>query len=169
VPKNVSSGIFWTLHPLHVLMSAWVTAGLYYIHSKPKTIVSAILVGYMGSIGIGTLSDCIIPYIGERLLSMPHAHHHIGFIEKWWLINPIALVGSIVGIKWQTTKEPHAIHVLLSTWASLFHIGMAMGTSFNAIELVLIATFLFLAVWLPCCVSDIVFPLVFSRVKSNEK
>lgn len=159
VPRSVSENIFWVLHPAHVLMSAWVTASLYYIYGK-KNIIYVLIVGYLGSVGIGTLSDCIIPYFGELLLNMPHAHHHIGFIEKWWLINPLAIVGILLALKFSITKEPHALHVLLSTWASLFHIIMAMGISFNAIELVLIALFLFLAVWLPCCVSDIVFPLL---------
>ena len=169
VPKEISHGAFWTLHPLHVLISAWVTAGLYYINTNRASLLKTIIVGYLGAVGIGTLSDCIIPYLGELLLSMPHAHHHIGFIEMWWLINPMAIAGAIIGIKLPFTKYPHSGHVLLSTWASLFHITMAMGSTFDAIELVLISAFLFLAVWLPCCVSDIVFPLLFVQSAANNK
>jgi len=163
VPRYVSENIFWILHPTHVLMSAWVTAGIYHANSKSKKILPTVVVGYLGAIGVGTLSDCIIPYLGELLLNMPHADHHIGFIERWWVVNPLAISGALIGVVWTTTKYPHATHVLLSTWASLFHIIMAMGSGFNAIEMVIIGVSLFLAVWVPCCVSDIVFPLLFTK------
>jgi hypothetical protein len=62
---------------------------------------------------------------------------------------------------------PHAGHVLLSTWASLFHIIMALGGSLNLFSYFVILPFLFIAVWVPCCVSDIVFPLLFVK-KSKQ-
>ena len=77
-------------------------------------------------------------------------------------MNPLALGGIAIGYAWPHTKFPHAGHVLLSTWASLFHVTMALGTELRLIEGVLIALFLFLSVWLPCCTSDIVFPLIFA-------
>jgi hypothetical protein len=40
---------------------------------------------------------------------------------------------------------------------------MALGTELEFLTILLIAVFLFLAVWIPCCTSDIVFPLLFSR------
>jgi hypothetical protein len=61
------------------------------------------------------------------------------------------------------TKFPHAGHVLLSTWASLFHIIMAKGQVVSLLSYAVIFLFLFLAVWLPCCLSDIVFPLGFVK------
>ena len=60
-PRSFSTTLFWGLHPLHVLLSALVTAGMYRLHSTGK-LWATILVGYLGSIGIATLSDCIIPY-----------------------------------------------------------------------------------------------------------
>jgi hypothetical protein len=33
--------------------------------------------------------------------------------------------------------------------------------------MVLIAVFLFLAVWIPCCTSDIIFPLLFSHTNDS--
>jgi len=94
---------------------------------------------------------------------LPHREAHIGFIEKWWLVNPLALLGIAGGYFRPATRFPHAGHVLLSTWASLFHITMALGTEVNAATMILIAVFLFLAVWLPCCTSDIVFPLLWAK------
>ncbi|NQT26064.1 hypothetical protein HQ585_11955, partial [candidate division KSB1 bacterium] len=62
-----------------------------------------------------------------------------------------------------TTKFPHAGYVLFSTWASLFHILMAMSAGLNWISYLVVFLFLFVAVWIPCCVSDIVFPLLFVK------
>jgi hypothetical protein len=88
---------------------------------------------------------------------------HIGFIEKWWLVNPLAIAGAVLAYLRPATKFPHAGHVLLSTWASLFHIIMALGGAVSEISVVIVPAFLFVAVWIPCCVSDIVFPLLFAR------
>jgi hypothetical protein len=52
--------------------------------------------------------------------------------------------------------------VLLSTWASVFHVLMAGDGSMDAAAYLVVFAFLFLAVWIPCCVSDIVFPLLFA-------
>ena len=162
VPRSFSTALFWSLHPMHVLLSAVVTAGMYRLHSRGK-LWATVLVGYVGSVGIATLSDCIIPYLGESLLALPHRGIHFGFIEKWWLVNPLAVVGIAIAQVWPRTKFPHAGHVLLSTWASLFHMTMALGNQLSLLTTAVILVFLFLAVWIPCCTSDIVFPLLFSR------
>ncbi len=166
VPHEVSEGLFWIAHPAHVLFSAIVTTAIYRLHGKPRW-WTTLLVGYGGSVGIGTLSDCLMPFFGEWLLNLPHAHPHIGFIEMWWLVNPLALAGILLAGKWPKTKLPHAGHVLLSTAATLFHVGMAVGDSLNLLTLLAIALFLFLAVWVPCCTSDIVFPLLFAKGKTE--
>jgi len=157
VPSHISHTIFYTLHPLHVLLSALVTTAMYMRYKKGKIRV-AILIGWTGSIGIATISDAVIPYLGGSLL---HAQmeFHVPFIEEWW-INFLALAGIAIGYWKQTTKIPHFGHVLLSTWASLFYI-MAFGKAEWIPLLPFIFLFLFLAVWIPCCLSDIVYPLLF--------
>ena len=167
VPRSVSEVLFWAFHPFHVLLSALVTAGMYRLHSK-GSLWMTVLIGYVGSIGIATLSDSVIPYLGEYLLDLPHRGIHWGFIEKWWLVNPLAFIGIAIAYFWPRTKFPHAGHVVLSTWASLFHITMALGTDLTAAMVAFIAIFLFLAVWVPCCTSDIVFPLLFSRGRTSR-
>ena len=167
VPRSVSQTLFDVFHPLHVLLSALVTAGMYRLHS-PGKLWATVLVGYVGAVGIATLSDCLIPYLGEWLLDMPNRGVHVGFIDHWWLVNPLALAGIALAYLRPTTKIPHAGHTLLSTWASLFHIIMAMGADLGALTIVLAGVFLFLAVWLPCCTSDIVFPLLFTREPNHR-
>jgi hypothetical protein len=126
-----------------------------------------LVIGYVGSIGIATLSDSVIPYLGETLLHLPNRGIHIGFVEKWWLVNPLAFLGIAVAFFWPHTRFPHFGHVLISTWASLFHVIMALGEQIGFFSYIVIFFFLFLAVWIPCCTSDIVFPLLFVREESN--
>ncbi|MEE8359513.1 MAG: hypothetical protein V3S04_01140 [Candidatus Omnitrophota bacterium] len=177
IPSNVSFNIFYTLHPFHVVLSALVTSSMYRLHTCEKlgskcirgkcNLWVLIIVGYVGSVGIATLSDSIIPYLGETLLKLPNRGIHIGFIEKWWLVNPLAFLGIAIAYFMPSTKIPHYGHVLLSTWASLFHIIMALGQGVDRMQYIVIFIFLFLAVWIPCCVSDIIFPLLF--VKDRDK
>ncbi len=166
IPFKLSYNIFYVLHPLHVFLSAFTTAAMYIIYckkNKRNNLWMIFLIGYLGSIGIATLSDSIIPYLGEVLLNLPNKGIHIGFIEKWWLVNPLSLLGITIAYFKPTTKIPHSGHVLLSTWASLFHIIMAMEATINWLLFVVVFIFLFLAVWIPCCTSDIVFPLLFVK------
>lgn len=158
----VSEQIFYVLHPAHIFFSALATTSLYVSYGKRK-IWLAVLVGYTGSIGIATLSDSIIPYLGESLLALPNRGTHIGFVEEPMLTNPIAFLGTAIAYWRPITRFPHAGHVLLSTWASLFHIIMALGQALSWIQVLAILLFLFLAVWIPCCVSDIVYPVLFAR------
>ena len=170
VPSQVSQAVFHTLHPLHVVLSALTTTAMYRKYGNSK-IWAAILIGYFGSIGIATISDAIIPYLGGALLGV-EMEFHLPFIETekmpfvgieaWKLVNSAALAGIIIGYLKPTTKFPHSGHVFLSTWASLFYF-IAFGVAYWLPLLPFVFLFLFLAVWFPCCVSDIVFPLLFTR------
>ena len=186
---DTSKTIFYVFHPAHVLLSALVTASLFELHSHRRRLVPILLVGFFGSLGVSTLSDSVIPYIGEALLGMEvpvhsHGHEHepgdghedgeesedggflehahIGFIEGWYIVLPAAIIGTLIAYFRPRTKFPHAGHVLLSTWASSFHMLMAFGREIPVWKLAGSFGFLFLAVWLPCCISDIVFPLLFA-------
>lgn len=176
IPSHISQATFYILHPLHVVLSALVTTSMCMRYRKNKIWI-AILIGYTGSIGIATLSDAIIPYIGGVLLPSVKMGLHLPFIEtemmpvigikKWQVINSAALIGIIAGYNRPTTKIPHAGHVFLSTWASLFYFtgfGIAKWTPL----LPVIFLFLFLAVWIPCCLSDIIYPLIFTREAGNS-
>ncbi len=217
--KPVTHGLFYVFHPAHVLLSALVTASLFKMRKEKTHLVTILVVGYLGSIGVATLSDCIVPFWGESLLgvSIPaHAHNedeqaqdnhaldapesdsnalvaqnqdeheanhneeeatevlcdhpshkpklHLAFIEEWYIVNPLALMGILLAwfIPHQRlhTKMPHALHVLISTWASSFHILTNMNTGFTPLIVIGCFVILFIAVWLPCCISDIVFPIL---------
>lgn len=166
VPSDIAYKIFYALHPTHVVLSAFVTSSMFSLHKSGRLkgrihLFTLLLIGYIGSIGIATLSDSLIPYLGEALLRMPHREMHIGFIEEWRIVNLSALIGIAVAYFKPTTKIPHAMHIFVSTWASLFHVIMAIGGVLSFGLYIGIFFFLFIAVWVPCCFSDIVFPLLF--------
>jgi hypothetical protein len=164
VPSHVTYTIFYTLHPIHIVLSALATTAMYARYRRCK-LWSALLIGWTGSIGIATVSDAIIPYFGGALLHIP-MEFEIPFIEKPW-VNLAALAGIAICYWKPTTKMPHFGHVLLSTWASLLYFTSFSPTSFDVANwiplLPFIFLFLFLSVWIPCCTSDIVYPLLFVR------
>jgi hypothetical protein len=159
ISPEISYTFFYILHPFHVVLSALVTTAMYRLHTRSKLWI-AILIGYTGSIGVATISDAIIPYIGAHLLGI-NIPFIIPFITKWW-INLLAFAGIIIGYLTPTTKFPHAGHVLLSTWASLFFITQHQ-TTIAGWMFPFIFLFLFLAVLIPCCMSDIIYPLLFIK------
>ena len=171
--KNVSRDtihtLFYIFHPGHVLLGAMVTTAMFRNYSSRKIFIKTLIVGFVGSIGIATLSDSIIPYIGEYILGM-QAEPHIGFIESPYIVTLTAIVGVLLGYCWPKTHFPHAGHILLSTWASSFHMVMAIKPE-QGLTLFLLGgclVFLFLAVWLPCCTSDIVFPLLIAKTERKK-
>ncbi len=205
--------LFGIFHPAHVMLSAMVTSSLFAIHRKGKNFLLVLVVGYVGSIGIATLSDSVVPYIGASLfgLHVPthadlhgaedthtgesddehaghaheaetanehagHAHEtghpdetehhlHLGFLEDWYVVHPAAILGVLIAWSLPRTKFPHAAHVLISTWASSAHMLMNLSGAITAASAGAMFLILFIAVWLPCCISDIIFPLLF--VKSD--
>ena len=174
MPHETAHTLFYIFHPLHICLSAIVTASLFklYIDKKQSSklkFLKVLVVGYVGSIVIGTVSDSLIPFWGESILNMKQSHTHIGFIDKWWLINPLVILSIVFAYFRPITKISHLGHILISTWASMFHMLMASGHS-HATPYVGILIFLFIAVWIPCLFSDIAFPmLLVSKIKINRE
>ncbi len=157
---ETSDTIFYVLHPLRIVLSALVTTAMY--RRYRGSVAMAVGIGFVGSIAIGSISDIFFPYIGGVLLGLPITLH-ISLIEHTWLITLSALAGIAIGLSWSRTKVPHAGHVLTSTYASLFYLTTFVAPADWLPLLPLIFPILFVAVWIPCCVSDIVFPLLFVR------
>ncbi|MDD5458078.1 MAG: hypothetical protein PHF37_01605 [Phycisphaerae bacterium] len=192
-----SLAFFTFFHPAHVVLSAIVTAAMFRLHAKAKKFIFVLIIGYFGSIGVATISDIIIPYIGTELLGLnipshaevfhDPAHHseevnheehagkheghklHLGFIEEWYIVNPAAIIGVLIAWFIPRTKFPHAGHILVSTWASSAYMLMEIRADITFFSVIGIFITLFLAVWLPCCVSDIIFPLLFIESKELHK
>lgn len=163
IPTNLSFKLFYTFHPMHVLLSTFVTTSMYKLHKKNPNIFVLFLIGFVGPLLIATISDSIIPFVGETLLHLPHRELHLGFIEEWYIVNPIAFLGVLLAYFMPNTKFPHSAHILISTWASLFHVLMAVDKSISLYVYFGVLFLLFISDWIPCCFSDIVFPLLFVR------
>ncbi|MHC4158520.1 MAG: hypothetical protein ACYSSO_05510 [Planctomycetota bacterium] len=178
--------LFVIFHPAHVVLSAMVTASMFRMHAAGKRFVIVLLMGFFGSVGIATLSDVVIPHVGTELLGLhipteaeihhqrddltekdTHGHRehkvHLGFIEEWYIVNPAALLGVLIAYSLPRTKFPHLGHVLISTWASSSYLLMNMRSEITVVAAIGIFTVLFIAIWVPCCISDIVFPLLFVK------
>ncbi len=181
-----SHTLFSIFHPGHVILSAIVTTSMFRVHSFRKHFITILIIGYLGSVGIATLSDIVMPHIGSELfgLNIPahaelaHEHSdddeaghnrehgegiHFGFIEEWYLVNPAALIGILIGYFLPHTKFPHSGHILVSTWASSSYLLMQVYSEIDILAIFEIFVILLLSVWVPCCVSDIIFPLVFVK------
>lgn len=161
VPRAVSGIVFDVCHPLHVLLSALATAAMYRRYGR--RLLPTIIIGYVGAIGIATISDVLLPHLGGSLVGAKMERIHLAFIDDWWLVNPLALIGIGIALWRPVTKAPHYGHVLLSTWASLFYL-MAHAQVESWLPLLpFVFIVLFVVVWVPCCLSDIIFPLLFVR------
>jgi hypothetical protein len=161
---SVEEEIFEILHPLHVIASAIVSAGIFHKY-KPKWLYS-LFVGIFSAIVIGSLSDVIFPFLGGLIFGF-EMHFHLPIIEEPLMILVSALVGSFIGIFGRITKMPHLIHVGLSIFASLFYL-MAFSSVFSVWFFVISLIIVFVAVLIPCCVSDILLPFFFLGKKINS-
>lgn len=155
---------FGIMHPAHVLVSAIATSAIY--HKYKKSLLFSILIGIVGSITIGTLSDIVFPFLLGNLFSL-NTHLHLPIIEETLLIIGVSFTGSLIGTKWNLSKPSHSLHVFLSIFASLFYI-LTFSIEINLLMFALILLIVFLAVYIPCCISDIVFPLIFVKNKCDK-
>jgi len=193
--KSVSKDTFELFHFLHIMVSAMVTAGIFYKYLPPTNlhkesgittiqrrsrirllekilpralprlvgggpkIFSAVLVGMLGAIIIGSLSDVVFPYLGWFALNLD-IHFHLPLIEETGLVLFSTLLGSLAGAVIKMTKCPHFIHIFLSVFASLFYL-LAFSLVFSPGYFIAAFFVVFIAVIIPCCLSDIIFPFFF--------
>jgi len=164
-----SEELFEFLHPAHVLVSAVATSAIYWRYRGSMVggrwsmaggeWVKAVLVGVVGAILIGTLSDVLLPWLAGNLFSL-HTHLHLPILEEPILILGVALVGSVIGMYRDFFNVGHSLHIFLSVFASLFYL-LAFSVELGSLGIVLVSVLVFVAVYVPCCISDIVFPLLF--------
>ena len=159
---GVVSGLFGFMHPAHVLVSAMATSAIYWKYKK--SITKTILMGVVGAILIGSLSDIIFPWAAGNLFSL-NTFFHLPILESPLLIISVALVGSVLGV-YSLFNISHSIHVFLSIFASLFYL-LAFSIEGGILTILTISLLTFFAVYIPCCISDIVFPLLFIK-KSKD-
>jgi hypothetical protein len=170
VLESVCGSIFHIFHPVHMLLSAAATTAMFFRHEN--RVLKAVVVGIIGSVGVCGISDVLMPYLsGVLLMAREHAHDHAHgmhfhwcVIEHPWLIVPFAVGGVLVGLSaarsvQKITFYSHSAHVLVSSAASIFYL-IAFGLIDWIQHLGFVLVVITAAVMLPCCFSDIIFPLL---------
>ena len=158
---QASEELFHVFHSSHVLISAVASTAMFRKHDD--NLWKAIIVGTVGSVAICGLSDVIFPYVGGLFIES-HMHLHICLIEEPGLVYPFAIVGTVAGLGAhkgfeKATEYSHSIHVFVSSVASLLYlIAFGLTDWIHAIGAVFLVTVI--AVMIPCCLSDIIFPLM---------
>ena len=153
--------IFHVLHPVHILFSALASTAMFWKHEKRR--LKASLVGFFSSILICGVSDILIPFFGGMLIG-EQMHFHLCLLKHPGLVIPFALVGVCAGLFVNRSVEhstiySHSAHVLISSMASLLYL-----ISFGVMEWTHMIGGVFMitiiAVMIPCCASDIAFPVL---------
>ncbi len=164
-PHDPARLFFHLFHPAHMLFSAAATAAMFtrYEHK----IVKAVIIGLIGSIGVCGISDIAIPQLSLMILGK-HTPLHVCVWQHPDLVLPFAFIGVIVGVasaggEARSTIVSHSLHVLTSTMASIFYMVGPLGLVAWIDMAGKLLVFITLAVVIPCCVSDIVFPLLMSH------
>ena len=161
---------FHLFHPAHMLFSAAATTAMF--RRYDRKITKAIVVGIVGAIGVCGISDIIMPHISLSILGV-RTPWHICVVKHPGLVLPYAGIGVLVGILAaggvvRSTVISHSLHVLASSMASIFYMVGPLGIVAWIDRAGEVFLFVVLAVMLPCCVSDIVFPLLMTRAGRSQ-
>ena len=118
---QATQGLFHIFHPIHLLLSATATTAMFWRHER--RFIKAVVVGFIGAVGICGISDIIIPYVAGLLLGVK-MHFHACLIEHLMMILPFVVAGIFAGFVIPPTTEKstifsHAAHVLVSSMASI--------------------------------------------------
>ena len=164
--RKASHVVYHVFHPLHMLLSAIATTAMFWRHDRG--LIKAILTGIVGSVGVCGLSDVGFPYLSGLLLGVQMEFHWC-IVQHPMVVVPFMAAGIFTGLVAakaveHSTQFSHAGHVFVSSAASIFYlIGFGMFDWINHVGYVFIVVVI--AVVIPCCLSDIVFPLLVANRK----
>ena len=162
--ESASRMLFHAFHPIHLLFSAIATTAMF--RQYDRHLLRALLIGFFGSIGVCGLSDIFIPYLAGNLLPVEHMHFHWCLLSHPMMVFPFVGLGIFGGLiaadtVHKSTFYSHSIHVAVSSLASLFYlISYGVSNWMGADALPYVFLILVLCIIIPCCLSDIVLPLL---------
>lgn len=161
--------LFHSFHYLHVIVAVAGSAITFFRFSK--NILLGVLVSLIAPTFFCIMSDIMLPTLAGRLLGV-HMHMHVCFLHLHDALNLFAfmVVGLLCGVSLLKHKaslrafslSSHFLHILVSSMASLFYM-VAHGFHSWYESMGLLFIFLFIAVIIPCTLSDVVVPLYFAR------
>lgn len=161
--------LFHSFHYLHVIVAVAGSAITFFRFSR--RIVLGVLVSLLSPTFFCIVSDIMLPTLAGRILGVD-MHMHICFLHPYDALNLFAfmIVGLLCGVALLKHKESlrtfsltsHFLHILVSSMASLFY-TVANGFDDWYSSMGILFIFLFIAVIIPCTLSDVVVPLYFAR------
>ncbi|MEE9294676.1 MAG: hypothetical protein V3W34_06930 [Phycisphaerae bacterium] len=157
--------LFHLFHPVHMFFSAAATTAMFWRYDH--RVFKAVLVGLTGAIVVCGVSDILLPHFSLIFMGR-RAPLHICVVENPELVLPFAVMGMLVGLGAAgtvagSTLFSHSLHVLASTMASIFYLIAPFGRVEWFSNAGRIFIFVTIAVMVPCCLSDIVFPLLMTK------
>lgn len=161
-----SQNLFHIFHPVHILFSATATTAMFWRYEK--RVVKTVIIGLSGSILVCGISDVIIPFCSGFVFGKSFGFH-LCIVKHPLIVLPFVAIGIFIGIVAMEKVEKatffsHSGHVFTSSMASMLYlISFGLADWFNYVGSVFII--IILAVILPCCTSDIIFPLLFTKEK----
>lgn len=156
---------FHLFHPAHMLFSAVATTAMFCRYDR--SVVKALVVGIVGAVGVCGASDVLMPHVSLIILGIK-TPWHVCVIEHPGMVLPYAGIGVVVGIAAsggvvRSTLISHSLHVLTSSMASIFYMIGPLGVVAWIDRVGQMFLLVVLAVMVPCCLSDIIFPMLMTK------
>lgn len=161
--------LFHTFHYLHIIVA--VTGAMITFFRFSTNIIRGFLVAVLAPTFFCVVSDIMLPSIAGSLLGV-NMHMHICFLDPVDAFNLFAfmLAGVICGTALLRHEESlkvfalrsHFLHIFVSCLAALFYtVAHGFDAWYDAMGILFV--FLFIAVIIPCTLSDVVVPMYCAR------
>ncbi|MBP9854570.1 MAG: hypothetical protein KBD53_06865 [Candidatus Omnitrophica bacterium] len=162
--------LYHVFHPSHIFISAVTSTAMFVKHDRNT--FKAVCIGFFGSIILCTLSDAIFPFFGGLMIG-GKMNFHVDILQHPGIVLPFAVIGTIAGLAApksfeRATEYSHSMHIFVSSVASIIYL-LAFGMENWVHYLGAIFVVTVFAVMVPCCLSDIVFPLACSHSHCKHK
>ncbi|MBI4397535.1 MAG: hypothetical protein HY586_00235 [Candidatus Omnitrophica bacterium] len=157
----LSEGAFHFTHFIHIFLSAAAAAALMTFYES--SYARSVIVGMLSSVVLCSISDTVIPYWGALWMGKEPVFHLCLAEHPLW-VALVALAGTNVGLVWlrgfeHCSKWNHLLHISVSAAASGIYL-FSFSHSFLAHEVIGVLVILFISIFIPCLVSDVVVPLL---------
>ena len=162
-------GLFYIFHSLHIFLAALTSTAVSFRVGRDP--IRAGLISAFTTVPFCILSDAIMPFLGGHLFGM-NIEFHISAAEQPLAVFSFLVFGILSGLVSEkkigkVSYFSHGVHVLLSSFASMFYlVGYGADSWIKALGLLFLITFV--AVIIPCCMSDIVFPISFTHAEHDH-
>lgn len=167
--------LFHSFHYVHIVVAVAGASIAFFRFSR--RIVLGVITALIVPTCFCIASDIMLPTLAGRLLGVD-MQMHVCFFELHDAINLFAfmLVGLLCGVALLRNEDSlktfsltfHFFHILISSMASLFYM-VAQGFDGWYHSMGIMFFFLFIAVLVPCTLSDVVVPLYCARDKGSKR